>query len=73
MSDIYVFPHHSNDGNEHQGMTLRDHFAGQVFPQVYMMCSESDEGGRVLAVDAEWVADESYRIADYMINRRNER
>jgi hypothetical protein len=57
----------------HQGMTLRDWFAGQVIPSVYTTAMREAEQGSGLFQDEHWrigLAADAYALADAMLAAR---
>jgi len=65
-----AFPTHGNFGELTQdGMTLRDYFAAKAMQGI---CAGRDEAGILIHHGFEWIASESYKIADAMIKARNE-
>lgn len=50
------------------GMTLRDYFAAKACEGI---CVSRDEAGVLLKHGYEWIAKESYAIADAMLTERN--
>lgn len=77
MSDIKTggpaFPLHNHGvqtlGMHLSGMTLRDYFAAKAMQGI---CAGRDEAGILIHHGFEWIASESYKIADAMIKARNE-
>ena len=53
----------------YEGMTLRDYFAAKAMQGI---CAGRDEAGILIHHGFEWIASESYKIADAMIKARNE-
>lgn len=77
MNDIktggLAFPLHNHGtqtlGMHLSGMTLRDYFAAKAMQGI---CAGRDEAGILIHHGFEWIASESYKIADAMIKARNE-
>lgn len=77
MNDIKTggpaFPLHNHGtqtlGMHLSGMTLRDYFAAKAMQGI---CAGRDEAGILIHHGFEWIASESYKIADAMIKARNE-
>ncbi len=67
----FAFPHHTTDGgfDQHHGMTLRDHFAGQALGR---LAGNDDTRARASWTEnpeadlAKW----AYRVADAMLAER---
>lgn len=62
----------STDASVHGGMSLRDYFAAQVFPEVYRQYAET--ANRTNQWDPDWrryLASDAYHIADAMIASRS--
>lgn len=63
-----AFPSHGSMGEvAHQGMTLRDYFAGQAISGI-ATCNESDDYPEEWDMDA--LARASYKLADAMLAAR---
>lgn len=62
--DLYAFPVSTIDGFTHDGMTLRDWFAGQALGG--MLASEAG----IQPYPHEWAAERAYLIADAMLAER---
>lgn len=50
------------------GMSLRDYFAAKAMQGI---CTSKDEAGTLVNHGYEWIASESYKIADAMLKERN--
>jgi hypothetical protein len=58
-----------NGAYGHPGMTLRDYFAAKAMQGI---CAGRDEAGTLVHHGYEWIASESYAIADAMLKARGE-
>lgn len=60
------------DGNRHDGMSLRDYFAGMALQALIGATTHvtARERGRLNTIESEFIADKAYDFADAMICRR---
>lgn len=61
---------HGEAVSEHDGMSLRDHFAGLALPPVMYTCQYDDLDGAGAANRAELYAKRAYEVADAMLKAR---
>jgi hypothetical protein len=66
-----AFPTLKDNGHitTQDGMDLRDYFAAQAMQGI---CVSKDEAGTLVNHGYEWIASESYKIADAMMEARKD-
>lgn len=66
-----AFPTLADNGHitTQDGMDLRDYFAAQAMQGI---CVSKDEAGTLVNHGYEWIASESYKIADAMMEARKD-